>query len=136
MELNDIKDIIKNRRVELGLTQLDIAKAVGVSEATVSRWESGDIGDMKRSRIASLAKVLRMSPTVIMGWKEDDDFQLGSLLSTNDEDLITLINNLANLSKEKYLGLKDIFEDILMMDETQIEQLKKFIIIIKSNILD
>ena len=38
---------------------LDVAKACEVSEATVSRWESGDISNMKRSRIASLAKVLQ-----------------------------------------------------------------------------
>ena len=64
----EIKDILKNRRTELGLTQLDVANAVGVSEATVSRWESGDIANMKRSRIASLASVLKMSPSIIMGW--------------------------------------------------------------------
>lgn len=63
----DIKEIIKARRKELGLNLLDVAKACGVSEATVSRWESGNIDDMKRSRIASLAKVLQISPSVIVG---------------------------------------------------------------------
>ena len=43
-----VKDIIKQRRTELGLTLLDIAKQVGVSEGTVSRWESGDISNMRR----------------------------------------------------------------------------------------
>lgn len=136
MESNNIKDIIKNRRSELGLTQLDIAKAVGVSEATVSRWESGDIGDMKRSRIAALAKVLRISPNVIMGWKEDNDFRLGDLLATDDENLISLIRDLTNMSSEKRNKLDEVIRDITNMDENQIEQLKKFIIIIKSNILD
>ena len=68
----DIRDILKSRRLELGLTQLDVAKAVGVSEATVSRWESGDIANMKRSRIAALANVLSISPSIIMGWDEKD----------------------------------------------------------------
>lgn len=136
MKENDIKNIIKNRRKELGLTMKEVAKAVGVSEATVSRWESGDIGDMKRSRIAALAKVLRISPNVIMGWKDEEDFKLGNLLSTDDENLITLINTLVNLPEEKLMSLKNIFEDILKMDDKQIKQLKKFIIIIKSNILD
>lgn len=136
METNDIKNIIKNRRSELKLTQLDIAKAVGVSEATVSRWESGDIGDMKRSRIAALAKILRISPNVIMGWKDEEDYKLGNLLSTDDDDLITLINKITNLPQEKLANMKNIIEDILMMNESQIEQLKKFIIIVKSNILD
>lgn len=67
----EIRDILKNQRIKLGLTQLDVAQAVGVSEATVSRWESGDIANMKRSRIAALATVLKISPTVIMGWNEN-----------------------------------------------------------------
>lgn len=135
MKENDIKNIIKNRRKELGLTMKEVAKAVGVSEATVSRWESGDIGDMKRSRIAALAKVLKISPNIIMGWKDEEDFKLGNLLSTNNEDMITLVNKIANLSEDKLANLKDIFEDILQMDDKQITQLKKLIEIIKSNIL-
>lgn len=74
----EIKDILKNRRTELGLTQLDVANAVGVSEATVSRWESGDIANMKRSRIASLASVLKMSPSIIMGWNEEHEAHMPS----------------------------------------------------------
>lgn len=66
----EIKDIIKNRRIELGLTMAEVAKQVNVSEATISRWESGNIANMKRSRIAALAKVLKLSPSVIMGWDE------------------------------------------------------------------
>ena len=74
----EIKDILKNRHTELGLTQLDVANAVGVSEATVSRWESGDIANMKRSRIASLASVLKMSPSIIMGWNEEHEAHMPS----------------------------------------------------------
>ena len=77
----EIKDILKNRRTELGLTQLDVANAVGVSEATVSRWESGDIANMKRSRIASLASVLKMSPSIIMGWNEEHEAHMPSNIS-------------------------------------------------------
>lgn len=51
----------------------DVAQACDVSEATVSRWESGDIGDMKRSRIASLANILQLSPSLIVGTTDDED---------------------------------------------------------------
>lgn len=66
----ELKDILKQRRLEVGLTLAEVAKLVGVSEATVSRWESGNIANMKRSRIAALAKALQVSPSVIMGWEE------------------------------------------------------------------
>ncbi len=58
---------LKNRRLELGLTQYDVASHVGVSEATVSRWESGDIANMKQGRIAALAEILRIEPSYIVG---------------------------------------------------------------------
>lgn len=63
----DVKDIIRNRRLELGMTLKQVADAVGVSEGTVSRWESGDIDNMRRDRIAALSKVLRIDPLIIMG---------------------------------------------------------------------
>ena len=67
----EIKDLLKMRRLELGLTLAEVAKMVGVSEATVSRWETGNIANMKRSRIALLAKALQVSPSIIMGWEEN-----------------------------------------------------------------
>ena len=70
----NINKFIKNRRLELGLTMLDVAKACEVSEATVSRWESGDISNMKRSRIASLAKVLQISPAIIVGVQDEFEY--------------------------------------------------------------
>ena len=68
----EVKDILRNRRIDLGLTLKEVADKVGVSEATVSRWESGDIANMRRDRIAALASVLDVSPGVIMGWEEPD----------------------------------------------------------------
>jgi len=66
----EIKDILKNRRIELGLTMKEVSEIVGVSEATISRWESGDIANMRRDKIAALANALQMSPAVIMGWEQ------------------------------------------------------------------
>lgn len=66
-----MKNTIKDRRIELGLTMKEVGDAVGVSEATVSRWESGDIADMKRSRIINLAEALKISPLEILDLPPD-----------------------------------------------------------------
>ena len=42
--------LLKDRRNELALTQRQVANQVGVTEATVSRWESGDIDNMRRDK--------------------------------------------------------------------------------------
>lgn len=61
----DIGTLLKDKRTEKGLTQKDVAEAVGVSEGTVSRWESGKIGNMRRDKIDALAKVLSIDPVII-----------------------------------------------------------------------
>lgn len=66
-----VSQIIKGRRLELGLTQLYVANKVEVSEGTVSRWESGNIANMGRDKIAALAAVLKLNPGIIAGWDEE-----------------------------------------------------------------
>lgn len=66
-----VNDILKSRREELGLTMKELADSVGVSESTISRWESGDIANMRRDKIVALAKALSISPSVIMEWDDD-----------------------------------------------------------------
>ena len=63
----ETKHFIKQRRLQLGLSQQEVARSVGVSEATVSRWESGDIANMGAGRIKLLAQVLQTSPMEILG---------------------------------------------------------------------
>lgn len=75
--------LIYDRRTELGITQKEVADFVGVSEATVSRWESGHIDNMRRDRIAALSKILRLSPLAIMGIDDTD-------LSTRLPDMVPI----------------------------------------------
>lgn len=65
-----VKDIIKEKRLEHGLTMKELAQKVGVSEGTISRWESGEIANMRRSAMVSLSKALDIAPAVLMGWSE------------------------------------------------------------------
>lgn len=60
--MGEIGNMIYNRRMELGLTLEDVAKAVGVGKSTVRKWENGMIKNMGRDKIAALAAVLHMNP--------------------------------------------------------------------------
>jgi transcriptional regulator with XRE-family HTH domain len=72
----EVKDIIRTRREELGLTLKEVARSCNVSESTILRWETGDIENMKRNRIMSLANVLKLHPGVLMGWADYDYISL------------------------------------------------------------
>ena len=65
-----INEIIRNRRIEKGLSMKELAEKIGVSEGTISRWESGKIEDMRRSRIKALSEVLGIPVHVLMEWDE------------------------------------------------------------------
>lgn len=65
-EVFPLPNYLADRRKELGITQKEVADYVGVSEATVSRWESGAIANMRRDRINLYAKILRTRPSFIM----------------------------------------------------------------------
>lgn len=63
----EFKDILRKRRDELGLTLEEVGNAVGVARATVQRWESGDIKNIRRDKIYSLSQVLKVSPLALLG---------------------------------------------------------------------
>ena len=68
----EINQIIRTRREELGLTMKELADRVGVSEGTISRWEGGQIQNMKRDKIVRLAEALEVPLPVLMDWEEYD----------------------------------------------------------------
>ena len=63
---------LKDKRIALGLTMKQVADRVGVSEGSISRWESGDIYNMRRDKIYELSKVLGVSPLLIVGFAPED----------------------------------------------------------------
>lgn len=69
--MTKLNERIKSRRLALGLTLAEIAEQIGVKEATVQRYESGEIKNIKHETIAQLAEVLRCSPTYLMGWSDE-----------------------------------------------------------------
>lgn len=66
-----LSEVLKKRRSELGYTLLEIADKMNVSEATVQRWESGNIKSLRQGRISQLAEILQVSPATLMGWNND-----------------------------------------------------------------
>ena len=67
-------NFLKRRRIELKKTIRSLAEEVGVASSTISKWENGFIKDMRRDKIALLAKALCVTPAWILseGQIEDD----------------------------------------------------------------
>lgn len=59
-------EIIKRKRKEKGMTQTDLGKLLGVSKATVQKYESGEIVNFKSDTIKKLSEILDIDPSVLV----------------------------------------------------------------------
>ena len=67
-----INERIKERRNACGLTLLEVAERLGVKEATMQRYESGAIKNIKHEVVVLLADIFRCSPAYLMGWEDEE----------------------------------------------------------------
>lgn len=109
-----LNDKLKARRIELKLTMAEVAKLVGVSEATISRWESGDISNMRRDKIALYAKALNTTPLFVMGLDETTDNpnqekQPKVTLTQRQNKIINLFSKLTESQQDNLIGRAELF---------------------------
>lgn len=76
----EMKDIIKSRRLELGLTQQELADRCHADRTTVGKWESGDIINIKRDKLQLLSKALNISHLVLLGVEEYVPCELNEII--------------------------------------------------------
>ena len=69
--MNTFASRVRNRRMELGMTQNELADKLGyVSRSSVAKLEAG-VSDLPRSKIELLAEMLDTTPAYLMGWTDD-----------------------------------------------------------------
>lgn len=101
-----VKNVIKERRAELGLSLADVAAVVGVHRATVQRWESGEIENLGHEKIASLAAALQVSPEYLLGWTDDPTTKKAEAIQTaimglTEEETREVLNYIAFLKAQR-----------------------------------
>lgn len=64
---------MKERRKELQVPVDKIADALGVSVATIYRYENGDIEKVPGTVLEPLSRILHTTPSYLMGWSDDPE---------------------------------------------------------------
>ena len=62
---------IKRRRIELNLTQMQLAQKVGVYRPTVSTWERGAAEKILVANLRKIALALQTTPNNLLGIKKE-----------------------------------------------------------------
>lgn len=81
-----LNERIKERRLAVGLTLLQVAEFLGVKEATAQRYESGEIKNIKHETIYKLSEIFRCSPSYLMGWIDTPQQQEDRFEHLTDEE--------------------------------------------------
>jgi transcriptional regulator with XRE-family HTH domain len=102
---NEMSTKIKQLRTERGMTLEQVANIVGVGKSTVRKWETGMIANMRRDKIALLAKALGTTPAYLMGRKQVDRVIPPSepKLTEGEELLLDLFRQIPEDAQKMYL---------------------------------
>lgn len=95
----DVGNRIKQRRIELGLSQEDLAKKVGYkSRSSINKIEISR--DLPLTKVQKVALALECSPTYLLGWEDENILEMAK----ND----VLLTELTDKQKEYALKLAEL----------------------------
>ena len=134
-----IKERLKQRRLDMGLTLQEVADILGVEKPTVQRYESGKIKSVDTVTVEKLSEIIKCSPSWLMGWTNEIKNTTGGIIDSYDklnhlgkckvdEYIKDLLENAKYTTKDKSLGNTDNFEfasDIthMVLDKVKIDKI-------------
>lgn len=100
---------MKQSREKQGMTLAELGRKIGKTEATVQRYESGNIKNLKNDTIESIAKALNVNPAFLMGWVDGDNKKEDVSVSLYQD----IIENLDDLKENNAPLVNDFIEEII-----------------------
>ena len=119
MKLQELAQRIRNRRIEIGLSQDELAKKAGyTSRSSITKIEAGLV-DLPISKIVILASLLETTPEWLMGWEEtelkiSDKFQADTLKKHNNKEeqkIAEVYNSLPDNSKKQFMNFLNVLQE-------------------------
>ena len=114
--MSKIGENIRRIREKRGLTQEELATRMGYkSKSTINKIEQG-VNDIPQSKIIKFAECLNTTPSVLMGWVDEDDSTKNAVLANivlqlrRDEELLDMVVQLSELSQERRQALKPVLD--------------------------
>lgn len=122
--MQSIGDRILEMRKELNISQKKLADKVGITEASLSRYENS-LREPKAEIIGRIASALGVSVDYILGntnVRNPQDYDLIKSLSSDDPELLEILKQFT-----KREDLKVILKQLLSVDKNEIKPLAKMI---------
>ena len=96
---------IAEAREARGWTQEQLAEAIGTTQQTIQRWESGQI-EPKLTSVRKISNALGITVSFILNINDENS---GELLSDNERELVSLYRSLSYKGQNAILvGLREL----------------------------
>lgn len=112
----NIGERIKQKRMELGWSQRELANKMGYSDnSTLARIENGKV-DVYQNKIVQFSEVLGVSIAYLMGWEEEEqknDLIAEVVLKMRiDTDFMSAVETLYKLDKDKLQSINQMLNTL------------------------
>ena len=111
----EVGNRIKKYRKERALTLKELADKVGLTAATIQKYEAGNIKKLDVKTIEIIANALSVKSEVLVGWESEyEEANRHTSVGGGDAHLVSKYRNLSNAHKKAVLHLID---DLLSAQE-------------------
>ena len=104
----NIGDKIRIARINKGMTQEELGKALGVQNSAIAKYEKGRVVNIKRSTLKKISDILGIAPSELIfdAYMEEEqkknDIQADIILKMrSDATFLSVVESLYKLDKEK-----------------------------------
>ena len=111
---------IKKRRLELGMSQVDLAEKIGETKQTIWKYESGRVTNIPLPKVSAIAKALNCSIEDITGWETKNPVTESD---GQDPRYSNLRKKYDQLSDQNVAKLEEYLSLLLLQQTTQDDQL-------------
>ena len=93
-----IGERIRKKREEIGISQTELAKKVGISKQTLYKYETNIITNIPSNTIENIANILNLSPAILMGWENEKI--PNNIKQTHTSQIDVLVGKTNNLNQK------------------------------------
>ncbi len=87
--MNKMGQRIRSKRLEYNLTMEELAEKIGANKSSISKWEAGEVDNIKRIYIAKMAQIFHCKPSWLMDMDDALDFMV--TYTAPDKEPVTLL---------------------------------------------
>lgn len=105
----EMKDRIKQLRLEKGLTQEELGRLLGVGHSAVAKWENGMTKNMKTAMVAKMARIFNCRPSYVMAMEDNPKAVAVDVPDMDDQfaklaEWYTMLNQEGRERAEQYMS--------------------------------